>query len=67
MTRILTPIAEYDVAAREGLWLDAADAKKVTGWNQVKNARLKGPPSTLGRFSQPTVTGASAPMIRLPT
>lgn len=32
MTRILTPIAEYDVAARDGLWLDAADAKKVTGW-----------------------------------
>jgi hypothetical protein len=32
MTKILTPIAEHDVPARDGLWLDAADAEKVTGW-----------------------------------
>ncbi len=32
MTKILTPIAEYDVAARDGLWLDASDAQKVIGW-----------------------------------
>jgi hypothetical protein len=32
MTKILTPTAEYDVAAHDGLWLDAADAEKVTGW-----------------------------------
>jgi len=32
MTKILTPTAEHDVAARGGLWMSPADAEKVTGW-----------------------------------
>ena len=32
MTKILTPTAEHDVAARDGLWMSPADAEKVTGW-----------------------------------
>ena len=32
MTTILTPTAEYRVDARDGLWMRAADAEKVTGW-----------------------------------
>ena len=32
MTIILTPTAEYAVDARDGLWMKAADAQKVTGW-----------------------------------
>ena len=32
MTRILTATAEHDVAARDGLWMSAADAERVTGW-----------------------------------
>ncbi|MPZ31799.1 MAG: redoxin domain-containing protein [Rhodospirillales bacterium] len=32
MTVILTPGAEHDVDARDGLWMSAADAEKVTGW-----------------------------------
>lgn len=32
MTTILTPTAEHRVAARDGLWMSAADAEKVTGW-----------------------------------
>jgi hypothetical protein len=32
MTTILTPTAEYEVAAHEGLWMSAGDAAKVTGW-----------------------------------
>ena len=32
MTTILTPTAEYRVTARDGLWMSAADAEKVTGW-----------------------------------
>jgi hypothetical protein len=32
MTIILTPTAEYTVDARDGLWMRAADAAKVTGW-----------------------------------
>jgi hypothetical protein len=32
MTTILTPTDEYSVAARDGLWMSAADAEKVTGW-----------------------------------
>ena len=32
MTKILTPLAEHDVATREGLWMSAADAERVTGW-----------------------------------
>jgi hypothetical protein len=32
MTTILTPTDEYAVAARDGLWMSAADAEKVTGW-----------------------------------
>lgn len=33
MTIILTPTAQHDVAARDGLWMSAADAQKVTGWS----------------------------------
>jgi hypothetical protein len=32
MTKILTPLAEFDVPARDGLWTSPADAEKVTGW-----------------------------------
>ena len=32
MTTILTPTAEFTVDARDGLWMRATDAKKVTGW-----------------------------------
>lgn len=32
MTVILTPTAEHEVAARDGLWMSAADAERVTGW-----------------------------------
>jgi hypothetical protein len=32
MTKILTPLAEFDVAARDGLWMSPVDAEKVTGW-----------------------------------
>src|SRR4029450_5313587 len=32
MTTIQTPTAEHRVAARDGLWMSAADAEKVTGW-----------------------------------
>jgi hypothetical protein len=32
MTKILTPLADFDVAARDGLWMSPADAAEVTGW-----------------------------------
>ena len=32
MTKVLTPLAEYDVATRDGLWMPPADAETVTGW-----------------------------------
>ena len=32
MTKILTPTEEHDVATRDGLWMSAVDAEKVTGW-----------------------------------
>ena len=32
MTVILTPTAEHKVTTRNGLWMSAADAEKVTGW-----------------------------------
>lgn len=32
MTVVLTPTAEHEVAARDGLWLSAADAERVTGF-----------------------------------
>ncbi|MBL0900042.1 MAG: hypothetical protein IBJ17_15265 [Reyranella sp.] len=32
MTTILTPTAEHDVAAHDGLWMSPADAERVTGW-----------------------------------
>lgn len=32
MTIILTQTDEYRVEARDGLWMSAADAEKVTGW-----------------------------------
>lgn len=33
MTKILTPTAEHEVAARDGLWMSPVDAEKVTGWS----------------------------------
>lgn len=33
MTKVLTPTAEHEVAARDGLWMSPVDAEKVTGWN----------------------------------
>lgn len=32
MAKILTPTHEYDVATRDGLWMSAADAERITGW-----------------------------------
>jgi hypothetical protein len=32
MTKVLTPLAEHDVATRDGLWMSPADAEAVTGW-----------------------------------
>jgi len=32
MTTVLTPTAQHDVTARDGLWMSAADAEKITGW-----------------------------------
>ena len=32
MTTILTPTAEHEVAAHDGLWMSPADAEKATGW-----------------------------------
>ena len=32
MTTILTPTAEHEVATRDGLWMSAADALRVTGF-----------------------------------
>ncbi len=32
MTKILTPMSEHDVAARDGLWMSPKDAEKATGW-----------------------------------
>ncbi|TAJ38228.1 MAG: redoxin domain-containing protein [Reyranella sp.] len=32
MTKILTPTDALDVKARDGLWMTAADAERVTGW-----------------------------------
>lgn len=32
MTTILTPTEEHTVATRDGLWMSAADAERVTGW-----------------------------------
>jgi hypothetical protein len=32
MTTILTPIAQHEVTARDGLWMSAADAARATGW-----------------------------------
>jgi hypothetical protein len=32
MTKVLTPTDEQDVATRDGLWMGAADAERVTGW-----------------------------------
>ena len=32
MTKVLTPTAEHDVAARDGLWMSPKDAETATGW-----------------------------------
>jgi hypothetical protein len=32
MTIVLTPTDEHKVAARDGLWVSAKDAERVTGW-----------------------------------
>jgi len=32
MTTVLTPTAEHKVSTRDGLWMSAADAERVTGW-----------------------------------
>ena len=32
MTTILTPTDTFEVAAKDGLWMSAADAERVTGW-----------------------------------
>lgn len=32
MTVVVSDLGEFDVAARDGLWLAPADAERVTGW-----------------------------------
>jgi hypothetical protein len=32
MTKILTPTAEHEVAAHDGLWMSPADAERTTSW-----------------------------------
>ncbi len=32
MAVVLTPTAEHDVETRNGLWMSAANAEKITGW-----------------------------------
>src|SRR5262245_38192736 len=32
MTIVLTPTDEHEVSARDGLWMSASAAEKVTGW-----------------------------------
>ena len=32
MTVVLTPTDQFDVEARDGLWMTVADAERVTGW-----------------------------------
>ena len=32
MTKVLTPSDQFEVAARDGLWMSATDAERVTGW-----------------------------------
>jgi len=32
VTVILTPTGEHEVAARDGLWMSAVDAERITGW-----------------------------------
>ena len=32
MTIILTPNDEFEIKCRDGLWMSAADAERVTGW-----------------------------------
>jgi hypothetical protein len=32
MTVVLTPTDQFDVEARDGLWMSAADAERVTDW-----------------------------------
>ena len=54
MTKILTPLAEFEVAARDGLWMSLADALKVTGWTLKPEGMCRDdlcvplPPSALG-------------------
>jgi hypothetical protein len=33
VTKVLTPTAEHEVAARDGLWMSPADAAMITGWS----------------------------------
>ena len=32
MTMVLTPTDEFEIKTRDGLWMAAVDAEKVTGW-----------------------------------
>ena len=32
VTEILTPSDQFDVATRDGLWMSASDAERITGW-----------------------------------
>jgi hypothetical protein len=42
MTIVLTPTDQHEVAARDGLWMGAADAERVTGWTLKPEGMCRG-------------------------
>lgn len=42
MTTILTPTDEHTVATRDGLWMSANDAERVTGWTLKPEGMCRG-------------------------
>jgi hypothetical protein len=56
MTTILTPTEEHTVTTRDGLWMSADDAERVTGWTLKPEGMCRGdicvpltPAAVLGR------------------